>query len=105
MWSEELMANNNRLFRYFLSEKEPGRGGSELGCADRRGPCSAVRGAVDFESLEKFTRNANEAQYRNSRDGAQKQSKSCRVTTSTATKVSHGEIRLVQQLRNLYLGL
>jgi hypothetical protein len=63
-----------------------------------------VRGASTlggFESPENVTEGQTDKPHG---DGAQKQSKSCRVTTSTATKVSHGEIKLVQQLKKSVPG-
>jgi hypothetical protein len=103
MWSEELMANNNRLFKWGTSCRRRSRAEVVRSWVVQIEEGHEVQARWILSPLKNVTR--NEAQYRNSRDGAQKQSKSCRVTTSTATKVSHGEIRLVQQLRNLYLGL
>jgi hypothetical protein len=105
MWSEELMANNNRLFKWGTSCRRRSRAEVVRSWVVQIEEGHEVQARWILSPLKNVTRKRNEAQYRNSRDGAQKQSRSCRVTTSTATKVSHGEIRLVQQLRNLYLGL
>ena len=72
MWSEELMANNNRLFRWGTSCRRRSRAEVVRSC----GLCRSKRArrAVDFESLDLIL---NDSMDGASRAPRQKQSKSC----------------------------